>query len=138
MNFVSMDVHLYFGYVVASENDGPLNVIPTSLSPVFMFAEDGWIESTLLFLCSFLSLKPCDLHANTKTDEVYAQMTLQPLSSQEQKDVYLLPTKLGTPSKQQTNYSCKKLTASDTCTHGEFSIPLRAAEKVFPPLVGYV
>jgi hypothetical protein len=43
---------------------------------------------------------------------------------------------LGTPSKQPSNYFCKTLTASDTSTHGGFSVPRRAAEKVFPPLVG--
>ncbi|KAE8689255.1 Auxin response factor 6 [Hibiscus syriacus] len=74
------------------------------------------------------------MHADVETDEVYAQMTLQPLSPQEQKNVYLLPAELGTPSKQPTNYFCKTLTASDTSTHGGFSVPRRAAEKVFPPL----
>ncbi|KAI4308154.1 hypothetical protein L6164_031257 [Bauhinia variegata] len=74
------------------------------------------------------------MHADAETDEVCAQMTLQPLSPQEQKDVYLLPAELGTPSKQPTNYFCKTLTASDTSTHGGFSVPRRAAEKVFPPL----
>ncbi|KAK8334768.1 hypothetical protein V6Z12_A09G009200 [Gossypium hirsutum] len=74
------------------------------------------------------------MHADVETDEVYAQMTLQPLSPQEQKDVYLLPAELGAPSKQPTNYFCKTLTASDTSTHGGFSVPRRAAEKVFPPL----
>ncbi|XP_072953971.1 auxin response factor 17-like [Typha angustifolia] len=73
------------------------------------------------------------MHADIETDEVYAQMTLQPLSPQEQKDPYL-PTELGTPNKQPTNYFCKTLTASDTSTHGGFSVPRRAAEKVFPPL----
>ncbi|XP_041026262.1 auxin response factor 6 [Juglans microcarpa x Juglans regia] len=73
------------------------------------------------------------MHADIETDEVYAQMTLQPLNPQEQKDAYL-PAELGTPSKQPTNYFCKTLTASDTSTHGGFSVPRRAAEKVFPPL----
>ncbi|XP_028805256.1 auxin response factor 6 isoform X5 [Neltuma alba] len=74
------------------------------------------------------------MHADVETDEVYAQMTLQPLSPQERKDIYLLPAELGTASKQPTNYFCKTLTASDTSTHGGFSVPRRAAEKVFPPL----
>ena len=30
---------------------------------------------------------------------------------------------------------CKALTASDTSTHGGFSVPRRAAEDCFPPLV---
>ncbi|GAA0172460.1 hypothetical protein LIER_26283 [Lithospermum erythrorhizon] len=74
------------------------------------------------------------MHADVETDEVYAQMTLQPLSPKEQKDVCLVPAELGHPSKQPTNYFCKTLTASDTSTHGGFSVPRRAAEKVFPPL----
>ncbi|XLR46053.1 hypothetical protein S83_030713 [Arachis hypogaea] len=73
------------------------------------------------------------MHADAETDEVYAQMTLQPLNPQEQKEAYL-PAELGSPSKQPTNYFCKTLTASDTSTHGGFSVPRRAAEKVFPPL----
>ncbi|XP_031115751.1 auxin response factor 8-like isoform X1 [Ipomoea triloba] len=73
------------------------------------------------------------MHADVETDEVYAQMTLQPLTPQEQKDAYL-PVELGIPSRQPTNYFCKTLTASDTSTHGGFSVPRRAAEKVFPPL----
>ncbi|CAN1351637.1 Auxin response factor 8 [Linum perenne] len=73
------------------------------------------------------------MHADVETDEVYAQMTLQPLTQEEQKDTFL-PMELGMPSKQPTNYFCKTLTASDTSTHGGFSVPRRAAEKVFPPL----
>ncbi|KAG8049258.1 hypothetical protein GUJ93_ZPchr0009g1773 [Zizania palustris] len=73
------------------------------------------------------------MHADAETDEVYAQMTLQPLSPEEQKE-HFLPIELGTASKQPTNYFCKTLTASDTSTHGGFSVPRRAAEKVFPPL----
>ncbi|NP_001292755.1 ADP-ribosylation factor 6 [Amborella trichopoda] len=73
------------------------------------------------------------MHADVETDEVYAQMTLQPLNPQEQKDAFL-PADLGTSGKQPTNYFCKTLTASDTSTHGGFSVPRRAAEKVFPPL----
>ncbi|KAL4563443.1 hypothetical protein LXL04_027485 [Taraxacum kok-saghyz] len=73
------------------------------------------------------------MHADLETDEVYAQMTLQPLNSEEQKEAFL-PADLGAASKQPTNYFCKTLTASDTSTHGGFSVPRRAAEKVFPPL----
>lgn len=38
-------------------------------------------------------------------------------------------------TKPQTEFFCKTLTASDTSTHGGFSVPRRAAEKIFPPLV---
>ncbi|PKU74017.1 auxin response factor 12-like isoform X1 [Dendrobium catenatum] len=73
------------------------------------------------------------MHADAETDEVYTQMTLQPLNPQDLKDTYL-PAEMGLPSKQPMNYFCKTLTASDTSTHGGFSVPRRAAEKVFPPL----
>lgn len=39
-------------------------------------------------------------------------------------------------NKAQPEFFCKQLTASDTSTHGGFSVPRRAAEKIFPPLVG--
>jgi len=83
-------------------------------------------------LC-FISSAAFLLQADAETDVVYAQMTLQPLSPQELKDPFL-PAELGSASKQPTNYFCKTLTASDTSTHGGFSVPRRAAEKVFPPL----
>ncbi|AQK46980.1 Auxin response factor 5 [Zea mays] len=73
------------------------------------------------------------LHADKETDEIYCQMTLQPLHSET--DVFPIPT-LGayTKSKHPTEYFCKNLTASDTSTHGGFSVPRRAAEKLFPQL----
>nr|XP_025644589.1 auxin response factor 19 isoform X4 [Arachis hypogaea] len=37
-------------------------------------------------------------------------------------------------NQQPTEFFCKTLTASDTSTHGGFSVPRRAAEKIFPPL----
>lgn len=39
-------------------------------------------------------------------------------------------------SRQPAEFFCKTLTASDTSTHGGFSVPRRAAEKIFPRLVG--
>nr|ARR29280.1 auxin response factor 6 [Cyrtomium guizhouense] len=72
------------------------------------------------------------LHADIETDEVYCQMTLQPIIGQE-KESFFTPD-VTSQSKQPNIYFCKTLTASDTSTHGGFSIPRRAAEKVFPPL----
>ncbi|KAK7319096.1 hypothetical protein RJT34_03809 [Clitoria ternatea] len=127
---------------------GPLVSLPAVGSRVVYFPQ-GHSEQVAVstnrevdgHIPNYPSLPPqliCQLHnvtmlADTETDEVYAQMTLQPLSPQEQKEAYL-PAELGTPSKQPTNYFCKILTASDTSTHGGFSVPRRAAEKVFPPL----
>ncbi|XP_022845021.1 auxin response factor 8-like isoform X2 [Olea europaea var. sylvestris] len=127
---------------------GPLVSLPTVGSRVVYFPQ-GHSEQVAAttnkevdaHIPNYPSLPPqliCQLHNVTmhvdiETDEVYAQMTLQPLNPQEQKEIYL-PVDLGTPSKQPTNYFCKTLTASDTSTHGGFSVPRRAAEKVFPPL----
>ncbi|PKA57881.1 Auxin response factor 5 [Apostasia shenzhenica] len=73
------------------------------------------------------------LHADTETDEVYAQMTLQPVNSYDEKA--LLASDLALKAnKPQTDFFCKTLTASDTSTHGGFSVPRRAAEKIFPSL----
>ncbi|PSS31271.1 Auxin response factor like [Actinidia chinensis var. chinensis] len=72
------------------------------------------------------------LHADKDTDEIYAQMSLQPVSSE--KDVFPIPDFGLKPSKHPSEFFCKTLTASDTSTHGGFSVPRRAAEKLFPPL----
>ncbi|KAF3642305.1 Auxin response factor 19 [Capsicum annuum] len=73
------------------------------------------------------------LHADPETDEVYAQMTLQPVPSFD-KEALLRSDLSMKANKPQTEFFCKTLTASDTSTHGGFSVPRRAAEKIFPPL----
>ncbi|EEE56277.1 hypothetical protein OsJ_05331 [Oryza sativa Japonica Group] len=74
-----------------------------------------------------------NLHADPDTDEVYAQMTLQPVNTygKEALQISELALKQARP---QMEFFCKTLTASDTSTHGGFSVPRRAAEKIFPPL----
>ncbi|ESQ28807.1 hypothetical protein EUTSA_v10018139mg [Eutrema salsugineum] len=127
---------------------GPLVSLPSSGSRVVYFPQ-GHSEQVAAttnkevegHIPNYPSLPPqliCQLHnvtmhADVETDEVYAQMVLQPLTQEEQKDTFV-PIELGIPSKQPSNYFCKTLTASDTSTHGGFSVPRRAAEKVFPPL----
>ncbi|KAJ0964178.1 hypothetical protein J5N97_029300 [Dioscorea zingiberensis] len=72
------------------------------------------------------------LHADRDTDEVYAQVTLQPAYSE--MDLLPIPESGHTRTKQPSEFFCKNLTASDTSTHGGFSVPRRAAEKLFPQL----
>ncbi|GER36146.1 auxin response factor [Striga asiatica] len=74
------------------------------------------------------------LHADPETDEVYAQMTLQPVPSFD-KEALLRSDLSMKAHRPQTEFFCKTLTASDTSTHGGFSVPRRAAEKIFPTLV---
>uniref|UniRef100_A0A0E0CEF2 Auxin response factor n=1 Tax=Oryza meridionalis TaxID=40149 RepID=A0A0E0CEF2_9ORYZ len=83
----------------------------------------------------------CILHsvtmlADPDTDEVYARMTLQPVSNVTQCDKEtLLASELALKqTRPRTEFFCKTLTASDTSTHGGFSVPRRAAERIFPRL----
>lgn len=89
--------------------------------------------------CRVLDVK---LHAEEGSDEVYCQVLLVPESEQveqslregeidadgEEGDTEAM-VKSTTP-----HMFCKTLTASDTSTHGGFSVPRRAAEDCFPPL----
>uniref|UniRef100_A0A804IAE3 Auxin response factor n=1 Tax=Musa acuminata subsp. malaccensis TaxID=214687 RepID=A0A804IAE3_MUSAM len=73
------------------------------------------------------------MHADAETDEVYAQMTLQPVNKYDREA--MLASEMGLKqNKHPAEFFCKTLTASDTSTHGGFSVPRRAAEKIFPPL----
>ncbi|CAM0912032.1 unnamed protein product [Alopecurus aequalis] len=83
----------------------------------------------------------CILHsvtmqADPDTDEVYARMTLQPVSNVTQcdKEILLASELALKQNRPQTEFFCKTLTASDTSTHGGFSVPRRAAERIFPRL----
>ncbi|CAO2842897.1 unnamed protein product [Amaranthus hypochondriacus] len=88
--------------------------------------------------CRVLDVK---LHAEVATDEVYAQVSLIPESQIEEKlrenetDVEGDEEDFDDVVKSTTPHMfCKTLTASDTSTHGGFSVPRRAAEDCFPPL----
>ncbi|GAB4854070.1 hypothetical protein Ancab_022652 [Ancistrocladus abbreviatus] len=60
------------------------------------------------------------LHADPETDEVYAQMTLQPVPSFDNEALLRSDISLKA-HKPQPEFFCKTLTASDTSTHGGFS-----------------
>ncbi|KAL4563258.1 hypothetical protein LXL04_027298 [Taraxacum kok-saghyz] len=88
--------------------------------------------------CSVLDVK---LHAEAGTDDVYAQVTLIQDPQLEQnwreggRKVESTEDDTGAAEKSTTPHMfCKTLTASDTSTHGGFSVPRRAAEDCFPPL----
>ncbi|GFP80998.1 auxin response factor 4 [Phtheirospermum japonicum] len=92
----------------------------------------------------FCRVVDVQLLSNKENDEVYTQLSL--LSIPE-----LVGAKLEgkesenasvdedgnrvLPAKSTSHMFCKTLTASDTSTHGGFSVPRRAAEDCFPPLV---
>ncbi|KAK3012304.1 hypothetical protein RJ639_012852 [Escallonia herrerae] len=72
------------------------------------------------------------LLAEQETDEVYAQITLHPEAEQSE------PTKPDPcppdPPKRTIHSFCKILTASDTSTHGGFSVLRKHANECLPPL----
>ncbi|XP_019051993.1 PREDICTED: auxin response factor 5-like isoform X2 [Nelumbo nucifera] len=130
---------------------GPLVSLPQVGSLVYYFpqghSEQLWQQvavSTKRTVTSHIPNYPClpsqlmcqvhsvTLHADKETDEIYAQMSLQPANSE--KDVFPIPDFGLKLSKHPSEFFCKTLTASDTSTHGGFSVPRRAAEKLFPPL----
>ncbi|CAL9148112.1 unnamed protein product [Musa hybrid cultivar] len=81
------------------------------------------------FMCQ---VRNVTLHADKEMDEIYALMTLQPVTSEN--DVFPIPDLGHTRCKHPTEFFCKILTVSDTSKHGGFSVPRRAAEKLFPQL----
>ncbi|KAK3223785.1 hypothetical protein Dsin_010810 [Dipteronia sinensis] len=75
------------------------------------------------------------LKAEQDTDEVFAQVTLHPLSKQEEESMLKEKKAASPPTQRRRVYSfCKTLTASDTSTHGGFSVLRRHAEECLPPL----
>lgn len=81
-------------------------------------------------LCRVINLQ---LKAEQETDEVYAQITLVPEAEQNEPS-----SDVGTHSpprpKRNVHTFCKTLTASDTSTHGGFSVLRRHADECLPPL----
>ncbi|XP_062223079.1 auxin response factor 7-like [Phragmites australis] len=80
-------------------------------------------------LCKVVNV---ELRAETDSDEVYAQIMLQPEADQSE------PTSQDPepqePERCNVHSFCKTLTASDTSTHGGFSVLRRHAEECLPQL----
>ncbi|XP_042505266.1 auxin response factor 4 isoform X1 [Macadamia integrifolia] len=135
---------------------GPHTSLPKKGSVVVYFPQ-GHLEQTAAsspFPCLEMptfNLQPqifcrvvnVQLLANKENDEVYTQVTLFPqpelaernLEDQCREEEVGVDEGNGTlPCKSTPHMFCKTLTASDTSTHGGFSVPRRAAEDCFPPL----
>ncbi|KAL2332056.1 hypothetical protein Fmac_019637 [Flemingia macrophylla] len=135
---------------------GPLTCLPKKGNVVVYFPQ-GHLEQAASFspfspmemptydlqpqiFCRVVNIQ---LLANKENDEVYTQVTLLPQA--ELAGMYLEGKELEElgadeegnetpPAKSTPHMFCKTLTASDTSTHGGFSVPRRAAEDCFPPL----
>ncbi|GJW52186.1 auxin response factor 2A-like protein [Tanacetum coccineum] len=126
---------------------GPLVTVPREKDLVFYFPQ-GHIEQVeastnqvadqqmpmynlpAKILCRVVNV---ELKAEPDTDEVFAQITLMPEPNQDENAVKKDPAP--PPESQFRVHSfCKTLTASDTSTHGGFSVLRRHADECLPPL----
>ncbi|XP_018446497.1 auxin response factor 1 isoform X1 [Raphanus sativus] len=80
-------------------------------------------------LCKVINIQR---RAESETDEVYAQITLLPEADQSEPMSPDAPVQ--EPEKCTVHSFCKTLTASDTSTHGGFSVLRRHADECLPPL----
>ncbi|KAL8536396.1 hypothetical protein ACS0TY_011857 [Phlomoides rotata] len=80
-------------------------------------------------LCKVLDIR---LRAEKDTDEVYAQITLMPEA--EQTELRSPDNPIEEPPRPAVYSFCKVLTASDTSTHGGFSVLRKHANECLPPL----
>lgn len=127
---------------------GPLISLPKKGSSV-VYLPQGHLE----YVCDypdvasrlpphvFCRVVDVKLHAEAATDEVFAQVSLIPETQIELKwkegksEAQVEDEDIEVAGKAMTPHMfCKTLTASDTSTHGGFSVPRRAAEDCFPPL----
>ncbi|KAE9610174.1 hypothetical protein Lal_00006387 [Lupinus albus] len=126
---------------------GPLVTVPREGERVFYFPQ-GHIEQVEAstnqvadehmpvydlrskILCRVMNIV---LKAELDTDEVFAQITLVPEPIQDENKVEKEPPPAPLPRIHVHSF-CKTLTASDTSTHGGFSVLRRHADECLPPL----
>ncbi|XP_066313256.1 auxin response factor 4-like [Miscanthus floridulus] len=82
-------------------------------------------------LCRVLNV---ELKAETDTDEVYAQIMLMPEPEQTDVAAEKASSASAASPRPAVRSFCKTLTASDTSTHGGFSVLRRHADECLPPL----
>ncbi|KAG6589341.1 Auxin response factor 2A, partial [Cucurbita argyrosperma subsp. sororia] len=126
---------------------GPLVSVPRENDRVFYFPQ-GHIEQVeastsqvadqqmpVYDLPSKILCRVINVHlkAEPDTDEVFAQITLVPEANQDEHAVDKEPPP-PPPRRFHVHSFCKTLTASDTSTHGGFSVLRRHADECLPPL----
>ncbi|KAL6840443.1 hypothetical protein ACP4OV_030253 [Aristida adscensionis] len=128
---------------------GPLVTVPSVGDLVFYFPQ-GHIEQVEAsmnqvagnqmrlydlpskLLCRVINV---ELKAEADTDEVYAQIMLMPEPDQNEVEADKASSGSGaTQPRPAVRSFCKTLTASDTSTHGGFSVLRRHADECLPPL----
>ncbi|KAL3818481.1 hypothetical protein ACJIZ3_004386 [Penstemon smallii] len=126
---------------------GPLVTVPREHELVFYFPQ-GHIEQVeastnqsadqqmpVYNLPAKILCRVANVHlkAEPDTDEVFAQVTLMPEPNQDENAVKMEPLP-PRPPRFHVHSFCKTLTASDTSTHGGFSVLRRHADECLPPL----
>ncbi|XP_062232714.1 auxin response factor 1-like [Phragmites australis] len=109
---------------------GHLEQLQEPTDPALLAEQIKMFQVPNKILCKVVNV---ELKAETETDEMFAQITLQP-----DPDQVNLPT-LSDPSPPElprpvVHSFCKILTPSDTSTHGGFSVLRRHANECLPPL----
>ncbi|KAG6681804.1 hypothetical protein I3842_13G107800 [Carya illinoinensis] len=149
---VSSSIYLELWHACA----GPLTTLPKKGNVVVYFPQGHLEQAASSSPFSPMEMPPFDLQphifcrvvnvqllANRENDEVYTQVTLLPqpelvgksLNGKELRELGVDDDGAGgSPTKSTPHMFCKTLTASDTSTHGGFSVPRRAAEDCFPAL----
>lgn len=126
---------------------GPLVTVPRERELVYYFPQ-GHIEQVEAstnqvadqqipvydlppkILCRVINVS---LQAERDTDEVFAQVTLLPVPDKDEITLEKEPPP-PPPTRFRVHSFCKTLTASDTSTHGGFSVLRRHADECLPPL----
>ncbi|KAK3163196.1 hypothetical protein QOZ80_1AG0000420 [Eleusine coracana subsp. coracana] len=109
---------------------GHLEQLQEPTDPALLAEQIKMFQVPNKILCKVVNV---ELKAETETDEMFAQITLQP-----DPDQVNLPTLPDPPLPQSprpvVHSFCKILTPSDTSTHGGFSVLRRHANECLPPL----
>ncbi|KAE8671351.1 Auxin response factor 9 [Hibiscus syriacus] len=115
------EIVFYFPQGHMEQLEASTNQEPNHEAPVFNLPSK--------ILCRVLHVQ---LMAEQETDEVYAQITLQPEADQSEPTI---PDPFPSEAPKRAVHSfCKILTASDTSTHGGFSVLRKHATECLPPL----
>ncbi|OIT02046.1 PREDICTED: auxin response factor 9-like [Nicotiana attenuata] len=126
---------------------GPLVDVPKDGERVYYFPQghmeqlEASMNQELNLRIPSFNLKPkilcrvihTQLLAEQDTDEVYAQITLMPEAAEQAEPTSQDPCP-PEPQRPKVHSFCKVLTASDTSTHGGFSVLRKHANECLPPL----
>ncbi|CAM0145497.1 unnamed protein product [Urochloa decumbens] len=109
---------------------GHLEQLQEPTDPALLADQIKMFQVPNKILCKVVNV---ELKAETETDEMFAQITLQPDPDQVNLPTLPDPPLPETPRPVVHSF-CKILTPSDTSTHGGFSVLRRHANECLPPL----